>query len=118
MVVEAVRGSEATIPETPKRGKRVDQLGVSVPITFEIGIRKSSSPVGYEWVTRGLQKVQQVSPLDRMREALKLPAGADLGARIASGDVKMISTDGGDRTSIAPKAIAAPAKGKKKGSRK
>jgi hypothetical protein len=113
-VVEAVRGPDAEIPETPKRGKRVDQLGVTVPITFEIGIRKSDGPVGYEWVTRGLQKVEQVSPLDRMRQALQLPAGADLGARIAAGDVKMISDGKREEAAADAKQIAAPAKGKTK----
>lgn len=103
-VVAAVRGPDAETPETPKRGKRVDQLGVTVPITFEIGIRKSQSPVGYEWVTRGLANVEQVSPLDRMRAALKLPGGANLQARIEDGSVAKIATDG------APKQIEAPAR--------
>lgn len=103
VVVEAVRGGHAEIPATPKRGQRVDQLGISVPITFEIGIRKSNSPVGYEWVTRGLAKVVQESPLDRMRAALKLPAGADLGARIADGSVKMIESKSAEAKPAAAK---------------
>lgn len=105
-VVAAVRGNSTETPETPKRGKRVDQLGVTVPITFEIGIRKSGSPVGYEWVTRGLANVEQVSPLDRMRASLGLPGGADLGARIADGSVAKIESG------TAPRQIAAPAKKK------
>lgn len=79
-VVAAVRGNDPdSIPvEAPKRGQRIDKLGISVPITVEIGIRKSNSPVGYEWVTRGLANVSQESPLDRMRAML----GADLGKRV------------------------------------
>lgn len=105
-VVAAVLGPDGERPtDKIKRGARSDRLGITVPITFEIGIRKSDGPVGYEWVTRGLAKVEQVSPLDRMRAALKLPSGADLGARIADGSVKMIASDG-------DKPAKAPAKGK------
>lgn len=114
VVVNAVAGDHEK-PETPKRGKRVDMLGITVPITFEIGIRKSSSPVGYEWVTRGLAKVEQVSPLDRMRASLKLPAGADLGKRIADGTISQI--DDSKRDAKAPKAIAGPKANSKTGSR-
>ena len=73
-----------------------------MPLSFEIGIRKSNSPVGYEWVTRGLATVEQVSPLDRMRKALGLEGGADLGARIADGSVAKIES--GNKS----KAIAGP----------
>lgn len=114
VVVRAVRGSDAEIPATPSRGKRVDQLGVTVPVSLEIGIRKSGSPVGYEWVTRGLMNVKAVSPIDRMRQALGLEAGVSLQARIADGTLEKIVTnaDKGDQA-----AIAAPAR-KKAGGKK
>lgn len=110
VVVAAVARDNEKPAETPKRGQRVDQLGVTVPITFEIGIRKSQSPVGYEWVTRGLAKVEQVSPLDRMRAELKLPINADLVNRIADGSLKMIESGA--------KSDAEPAKALKKPSSK
>ena len=92
IIVAQVRGPNADIPATPKRGPRVDQLGVVVPISLEIGIRKSGSPVGYEWITRGLANVKAQSPLERMRAALGLPAGSDLQARIADGTLAKIVT--------------------------
>ena len=114
-VAKAVYGDEAPA-EKMKRGQRSDKLGVTVPLSFEIGIRKSGGPVGYEWVTRGLANVVQVSPLDRMRAALQLPSGADLGKRIAAGDVQMI--DDGKRDAPALKALAAPKAAKKSGSKR
>lgn len=92
MVVAKVRGPDAEIPETPKRGQRVDQLGVTVPLSIEIGIRKSNSPVGYEWVTRGLANVKAQSPIERMREALGLSPGENMHARIADGTLSKIVT--------------------------
>lgn len=115
-VAKAVYGDEAPA-EKMKRGQRSDKLGVTVPLSFEIGIRKSGGPVGYEWVTRGLANVVQVSPLDRMRAALNLPAGADIGQRIAAGDVAMIETGKAQSSRAASKAIAPP-KGKKTSKRK
>lgn len=92
IIVSQVRGPDDDIPATPKRGQRVDKLGVVVPISLEIGIRKSGSPVGYEWVTRGLANVKAQSPLERMRTALGLPVGSDLQARIADGTLAKIVT--------------------------
>lgn len=105
MIVAKVRGPDAEIPETPKRGQRVDQLGVTVPLSIEIGIRKSNSPVGYEWVTRGLANVAVKSPIERMREALGLSAGENMHARIEDGTLAKIVTDadkGGQKTLPAP----------------
>src|SRR5579872_6401673 len=45
-VVHAVTNGANFEGEMPKKGQRIDQLGVVVPIAFEIGIRKSNSPVG------------------------------------------------------------------------
>lgn len=114
IIVTQVRGPNAEIPETPKRGQRVDQIGVVVPISIEVGIRKSGSPVGYEWVTRGLANVRAQSPIERMRQALGLAAGEDMHARIADGTLAKIVT-GADKG--AP-ALAAPAKAKKGSSKK
>lgn len=92
-----------------KRGQRSDVLGMEVPISLEVAIRKSSSPVGYEWVVRGLAKVEAKSPIDRMRELMGTGPGSNL-AKIVDQTEKA-----GART--APKAIAAPA-GKGKAARK
>lgn len=107
VIVRAVRGADAEIPETPKRGQRVDQLGVTVPISVEIGIRKSNSPVGYEWVTRGLANVKALTPLERMRQGLGLTADENMQARIADGTLAKIVT-GADKGG--PAQIAAPKK--------
>lgn len=80
-----------------KRGQRSDKIGVVVPISAEIGIRKSSSPVGYEWVVRGLANASAVDPVERMRLQLGTGAGANL-AKIVDQTEK-----------AAAKAIAAPA---------
>lgn len=114
IVVGQVRGPNAEIPATPKRGARVDQLGVSVPISLEIGIRKSSSPVGYEWVTRGLLNVKKQSPIERMREALGLSAGEDMRARIEDGTLQKIVTNA-DKGNAALPAPGKSAKKKKSG---
>lgn len=94
-VIASQIGADGDVPRNLKRGQRSDQLGVSVPISVEVGIRKSDSPVGYEWVTRALAKVQKMSPLDRMRNALGLAAGADLRQLVNRDEVAAITT--GDR---------------------
>lgn len=99
--------------ETPKRGQRVDVLGVTVPISVEIGIRKSASPVGYEWVTRGMMKVKAMSPLERMREAMGLEVGADLRLAVRSGEIELDDSDDTRK----PKRLAAPKKAKKSSKR-
>jgi hypothetical protein len=98
-----------------KRGQRSDQLGVEVEVSLEIGIRKSGSPVGYEWVTRGLSNVVAKSPIERMRERLGTMGNpADL-ARIVSKNenTKMLTNQPAPEPALAKKA-AAPAKGKKR----
>jgi len=121
-IVRQVRGADGVIPETPKRGKRIDQLGVVVPIAFEIGIRKSGSPVGYEWVTRGIARVQVMSPIDRMRQAMGLAPDANMHAMIADGTLKRIvdkadatpQIEAPKATQAAPAAPKAPAKSSRK----
>ncbi len=123
-IVAKVRGPDASIPETPKRGKRIDQLGVVVPIAFEIGIRKSGSPVGYEWVTRGIARVQAMSPIDRMRQAMGLKADANMAGLIADGTLQRIVDKNDAAPQIeGPKTVAQaapvqPAKAPPKSSRK
>lgn len=104
-VVKAVLGDHEK-PTDVKRGKRVDQLGVAVPISVEVGIRKNSGEggVGYEWVVRGLAKVTAESPIERMRKQLGVNSAADL-ARIV---------DAADK-GPAPQ-LAAPGKSAKKAS--
>lgn len=121
-IVNQVRGLDADIPETPKRGKRVDQLGVVVPIAFEIGIRKSGSPVGYEWVTRGIANVKAMSPIDRMRQALGFKPGDNMHAAIVDGTLARIVTNADKPAQIAAPAptepVPAPKASKSKGSKK
>lgn len=62
-----------------KRGQRSDKLGVVVPVSVEVAIRKSDGPVGYEWVVRGLANVTAVDPVERMRQLM----GTGPGARLA-----------------------------------
>lgn len=98
VVAAILAGNDAPAPSNSqiKRGQRSDQLGVEVPISIEVGIRKSGSPVGYEWVVRGLANVIAKSPIERMREQLGT-AGAANFARIV------------DQTEKGGKALAAPA---------
>lgn len=84
VIVRAVlAGDEDTAkngrPRDIKRGQRSDKLGNVVPVSIEVAIRKSDSPVGYEWVVRGLANVSAVSPIDRMRQLM----GTGPGARLA-----------------------------------
>lgn len=83
-VVKAILGPDYRGQENPKRGKRVDQLGIEVPINIEVGIRKTGGEdgVGYEWVVRGLAKISGESPIERMRKALGTGPGADLKALV------------------------------------
>lgn len=114
-ILSGIDGSD--IPKNIKRGDRSDRLGVEVPVSLEVGIRKSSSPVGYDWVVRGLANVKAQSPIDRMREALGLPAGASLQRAIADGTLAKI-VDRADKVTPT-KAVAAPAAAKgSKGKRK
>jgi hypothetical protein len=75
-----LKGMDAERPanSTIKRGQRADVLGVECDINLEIAIRKSNSPVGYEWVVRGMGNVSAESPIERMRKALGTGPGADL----------------------------------------
>jgi hypothetical protein len=79
-IVKAVLGADANDRPSNasiKRGQRNDRLGVVVPVNVEIGIRKSSSPVGYEWVVRGIANAVAQDPIERMRAALGTD-GADV----------------------------------------
>lgn len=106
-VVKAILGADYQKPTDIKRGKRADQLGVTVPISIEIGIRKNKGDdgAGYEWVVRGLANVTAESPLDRMRKALGVAGNVDM-ARIV---------DAADKPALAaPAAKAKKPKGSKR----
>lgn len=98
IVAAVLQNDESPRPSNSdiKRGQRSDKLGVVVPISAEIGIRKSNSPVGYEWVVRGLANASAENPIERMRKQL----GTDGDANLA----KIV-----DHADKAPK-LAAPAK--------
>jgi hypothetical protein len=106
VIAHQITGGDAPPDEAKglKRGQRSDKLGVTVPISVQIGIRKSESPVGYEWVTRALAKIEAVSPHQRMLLALGLPSGTDLRNMVTSGKIAQIET--GNRQA----ALEAPAK--------
>lgn len=94
--------------DTLKRGQRSDVLGHEVPVAVEIAIRKSDSPVGYEWVVRGVRKVEKISPIALMRRSLGIANDADIPKLVAQGE--------GDSASSSPKAAAKDkAKAKKRG---
>lgn len=118
VVAAILAGQDRPDTSNIKRGQRMDQLGVEVPISIEVAIRKSGSPVGYEWVVRGLANVKAQSPIERMRESLGLPGGADLHARIADGTLAKIVTNT-EKAAAKEAGVALPAPAKKKtGSKK
>lgn len=79
-VVKAILGDQYDKPADIKRGKRIDQLGVEVPLAVEIAIRKNSGGegAGYEWVVRGLARVEAIDPIEAMRKLLGQGGGADM----------------------------------------
>ncbi|MEB2538376.1 MULTISPECIES: hypothetical protein [Bacillati] len=85
-IVNAVLASDTSErPRDIKRGQRSDRLGLVVPVSIEIAIRKSDSPVGYEWVVRGLANVSAVNPIDRMRALMGTGPGARLALLVDKG---------------------------------
>lgn len=115
-IVAAVLGADAhDMPSNKelKRGQRSDKLGVVVPINVEIAIRKSGSPVGYEWVVRGLASVSAQDPIERMRAALGTGPGADFSKLVTASEraqEKALALE-------APPAARGKAKAAKKGGR-
>jgi hypothetical protein len=78
IVKNVLSNDQEARPTNLKRGQRSDKLGVVVPVSVEVAIRKSDSPVGYEWVVRGLANVSAVSPVERMRQLMGTGPGARL----------------------------------------
>lgn len=100
VIVRAILGDKHDKPTGIKRGQRHDVLGVEVPVALEIGIRKSTGEggVGYEWVVRGLARVEAVNPIEHMRKLLGTSSAPDMRKLVDQSE----------------KPLAGPAKGAKK----
>ncbi len=64
-------GKTSPVSTNPKRGKSVDiDVDVTVPLMLEISVRKSKTEIGYEYITRELERIALGDPLAAMREKL------------------------------------------------
>lgn len=65
-------GKASPLTGMPKRGKSVDiECDVTVPLLLEISVRKTDTEIGYEYITRELERIALGDPLAALRERLQ-----------------------------------------------
>lgn len=85
-------GKTSPVVGMPKRGKSVDiDVDVTVPLILDISVRKTDTEIGYEYITRELERIALGDPLAALRERLqkRLAPPADINAALDKAGTKI-----------------------------
>lgn len=83
-IVQAVLGDQKRPAGKPTRGKSIDMQGQEIAFAFEIGVKRSTNAIGYEYVTSARVEQTEHDPLADLRA--KALAGGSVGNVAAIAD--------------------------------
>lgn len=71
IVAKALLGDKPMPTERPQRGKPIDAVTADqMEVGLEIGVKKTNTPIGYEYVIKTAQEMTKVDPLADLRTRL------------------------------------------------
>lgn len=86
MIVAAIRGDhDDAVTEMPKRGKAIDIDGNVVMFGVEVSVKRTDTPIGYEYAVRTMRELVGNDPLADVREEFKIPDTMQARALAGSG---------------------------------